>query len=73
MEQKQIPQAWVGQRVELWTLTGAPEVAQDFGALVSVNELGIVFRHLGRGGAARGEEDVFYPWGVIYRIGPVVE
>ena len=65
MEEKQIPQAWIGRDV-LICRTGA--VDPELGTLTSVSELGFAYTHK----AGEVTEPIFVPWSAVSWMRPSI-
>ena len=62
---KQIPEAWVGQPVQLVFISGSSTEYVD-GILEEVNDRGVVLSvdlHVGR-----PEQSLFYPWSAVVQL-----
>ncbi len=72
MEEENVPNSWIGRRVQIITIVTLDRTSREEGLLLNVNQLGITVRRPVLAGSEE-EEVIFHPWTHVYQLGPLIE
>ena len=72
MERENVPNSWVGRRVQVITVVTLDRTSREEGILLNLDQLGVTVRRPVLSGSDE-EEVVFHPWTHVYQLGPLIE
>jgi hypothetical protein len=72
MEGENVPNSWIGRRVQVITVVTVDRTTREEGVLLNLNQLGIAVRRPALAGSSE-EDVVFHPWTHVYQLGPLIE
>jgi hypothetical protein len=72
VERENVPNSWVGRRVQVITVVMLDRISRQEGVLLNLNQLDITIRRPALSGSDE-EEVVFHPRTHVYQLGPPIE